>query len=238
MWTAIPLSQLGTWDGYCIYKIKDGSRRCKLSAGGDTDVRRFRNRNELIAKISRGVPLTNQEKSELARGLCCLRWHSTKGIAQEICEIWARVPATVLVPLSSQQNEIQRLKAENEMLATRLQSAKAMGKHYYESWVGTFPQLKSLKVEIEELKKALEETRQMEEVSEDGNECLTTRFGIRRNRVLPKGTSGVPALTAVSSSCPNLINRLTCRPGNVYTRNPRKAHHHVQVQNTGQHKNN
>lgn len=238
MWTAIPLSQLGTWDGNCIYKIKDGSRRCKLSAGGDTDVRRFGNRNELIAKVSRGVSLTRQEKSELARGLCCLRWHSTKNIAQEICEIWSRVPATVLLPLPSQQSEIQRLKAENKMLATRLQSAKAMEKHYYESWIGTFPQFKSLRTQIEELKKILEENRQVEEVSEDGNEFLTTKFGIRRNRVLPKGTFGVPAVTAVSCSYPNLINCLTCRPGNFYTRNPRKAHHHVQVQNTGQPRNN
>ena len=140
--------------------------------------------------------------------------------------------------LPSQQSEIQRLKAENKMLATRLQSAKAMEKHYYESWIGTFPQFKSLRTQIEELKKILEENRQVEEVSEDGNEFLTTKFGIRRNRVLPKGTFGVPAVTAVSCSYPNLINCLTCRPGNFYTRNPRKAHHHVQVQNTGQPRNN
>ena len=215
MWTAIPLSQLGTWDGNCIYKIKDGSRRCKLSAGGDTDIRRFGNRNELIAKITRGVSLTRQEKGELAQGLCCLRWHSTRDIAREICEIWARVPATVLVPLPSQQSEIQRLKAENEMLATQLQSAKAMEKHYYESWVSTFPQLKSLRAEIKELNKTLEETRQVGEVSEDGKEVLTANFDIRRNRVLPKGTFGVPAVTAVSCPYPNLINFLTCRPGNV-----------------------
>ena len=92
--------------------------------------------------------MTRQEKSELTRGLCCLHWHFTKDIARETCEIWARVPATVLVPLPSQQSEIQRLKAEHEMLATRLQSAKAMEKRYYESWVGTFPQFKSLKAEI------------------------------------------------------------------------------------------
>lgn len=123
-----------------------------------------------------------QEKSELARGLCCLRGHFLKDIAQEI---WASVPATVLVPLPSQQSEIQRLKAEHEMLATQLQSAKAMEKRYYESWVGTFPQFKSLKAEIEELKKTLEETQQVEGVSEDGNEFLTTKFATRRNRVLP-----------------------------------------------------
>ena len=202
MWTAIPLSQLGSWDGSCIYKIKDGSRRCELGAGGDTDVRRFPNRNELIAKISRGVSLTRQEKSELALGLCCLRWHFTKDIARKICEIWARVPATVLVPLPSHQSETQRLKAENEMLATRLQSANAMEKQYYESWVGTFPPFKILKAEIEELKKRLEETRQVEEVSEDGNEFLTTKFGIQRNMVLPQGTSSVPAVTIVSCLYP------------------------------------
>lgn len=99
--------------------IKDGNRRCKSSAGGDTNIHRFGNRNELIAKISQGVSLTRQEKSELARGLCCVRWHSTKEIAREICEAWARVPATVLVPLPPQQSEIQTLEAENEMLATR-----------------------------------------------------------------------------------------------------------------------
>lgn len=224
MWTVIPLSQIGTWDGNCIYKIKDGSRRCKLSAGADTDVRRFGNRNELRAKISRGVSLTSQEESELAQGLCCLRWHSTKDIAREICALWARVPATVLVPMPSHQNEIQKLKKENEMLTTRLQTAKALEKRYYESWVDTFPQFKSFKAEIEELKKILEETRQVEKVPEDGNEFLTTRFGS-----LSKGTFGVPAATAVSWSYRNLINRLTCRLGDVYTRYSPKPHYHVQV---------
>ena len=99
--------------------VKDGNRRCKSSAGGDTNIHRFGNRNELIAKIDQGVSLTRQEKCELARGLCCLRWHSTEDIAREICEVWARVPATVLVPLPPQQNEIHTLEAENEMLATR-----------------------------------------------------------------------------------------------------------------------
>ena len=221
MWTVIPLSQLGTWDGHCIYKIKDGSRRCKLSVGGDTNVGRFGNRNELIAKISRGASLTRQEKIELARGLCCLRWHSTEDIAQEICERWARVPATVLVPLPPQKTEIQRLKMENENLANRLQSAKAMEKHYYESWLVTRSQLKFFKAEIKELKKTLENTRREEEVSEDGSEFLTTKFGVRKNRVLSKGDITVPAATAVSCSFANLITRLTCRPGNFYPSNPR-----------------
>lgn len=104
----------------------------------------------------------------------------------------------MLVPLPSQQSEIQRVKAENTMLTTLLQSARAKEKHYYESWIGTFPQFKSLKGEIEVLKKTLEETRQVEEALEDGNEFLTIKLGIRRNRVLPKDTFGEPAVTAVS----------------------------------------
>lgn len=237
MWAAIPLSQLGTWDGYCIYKIKDGSRRCRLSTGGDTDIRRFGNRNELIAKISRGVSLTGQEKTELARGLCCLRYHSTEEIAREICEIWEKLPTTVFVPLPSLQSEVGELKAKNEVLAARFQRAKAMEKQYYESWVATFPQLKNLKAEIVELKKTLEKTRQVDDVSEDGNEFLTAKFGIPRKTVLSKGTFEVPAVTAVSCWYPNLDNCLTWRPGNVYTRHTREAHHHVQVSNTDRHKN-
>lgn len=199
MWAATPLSQLGTWDGNCIYKIKDGSRRCRLSTGGDTDVRRFGNRNELIAKIIRGVSLTGQEKTELAQGLCCLRWHSTEKIAREICEIWEKLPTTVFVPLPSVQSEVERLKAENER-------AKAMEKQYYESCVGTFPQFKTLKAEIEELKKTLEKIRQVDDVSEDGNEFLTAKFGIPRKTVSSKGTFEVPAVTAVSCWYPNLDN--------------------------------
>ena len=74
---------------------------------------------------------------------------------------------------------------EAEGGVTQLQSAKAMEKRYYESWVGTFPQFKSLNAETKELKKTLEETQQVERVSEDGKEFLTTKFATRRNRVLP-----------------------------------------------------
>lgn len=198
-----------------------------MSAGPDTDGRRFGNRSELIAKISRGVSLTRQEKTELAQGLCCLRWHSTGDIAREICEIWARQPAATLAPLPLLQSEIQSLKAKNEVLAARLQSAKAMKKLYYESWVGTFPQFKSLNTEIKALKKRLEETRLVDEVSEDGHECLAAKFDFQRKRILPTYTFGGPDVTTVGWSYPNLDNCLTCRPGNVYTSHASKAHNVV-----------
>lgn len=197
MWTAMPLSQLGTWDGNCIYKIQGGSRRCKMSAGGDTNRRRFGNRSELIAKTIGGVSLTKQEESELARGLCCLNYHSTKDIAQEICEDWARVPATVLMTLPSQQSEMQMPKVGDEKLSTELKYAKAMKKHYYESWVNDFYRIKILNAEIGH-SKTREETRQVEKVSKDGNQFLTTKFG-----------------TAVSCSSQVLTNCLICRQGNI-----------------------
>ena len=43
-----------------------------------------------------------------------------------------------------------------------------MEEHYYQSWVGTWPQFKSLKAEVEEMKRILGESRQAEEFSEDG----------------------------------------------------------------------
>ncbi len=202
MWEATPLPELGSWDDNCFYKIKDGSRRCKFRIGGDAGEGRFGNKNKLMAKISRGVSLTGQEKNELARGLCCLKWHSTEYIAREICEMWATQPTTVLVPPPSQQSEVQRLKAENGVLIPGVQRVKAMEKQYHDNRVGTFPQIESLKAEIQELKKTLEETRQVNEVLEDENEFLTTKFGFPRKRALSKATFCVPAVTAVSCSNP------------------------------------
>lgn len=111
--------------------------------------------------------------------------------------------------LPSQQTEVQRLKEENQSLVAAVQSAEAMGKRYYENWIGTFPQLKNLKAENEELRKKLKDIRKAIGILEDENENLKTKFSIPSKRASSKTILGVPLVTAVSCTHPKLDDCLS-----------------------------
>lgn len=104
--------------------------------------------------------------------------------------------------LPSQQSEVQRLKEENGLLVARLRYAEAIKNRYYDNWIGTFPQLKNLKTENEELRKKLKNTRLANGVSQDENENLKPKFSIPSKRALPKAIPSVPTVTAVCCTHP------------------------------------
>ena len=133
-------------------------------------------------------------------------------------------PGPLLSQQSEEQSEVQRLKKENELLVARFQNAKAMGDRYYYNWMGIFPQLKNLKTENEELRKKLEDTRRAIGVLEDENDNLKTKLSIPRKRALSKAIFGVPTVTAVSCTNPNINGCLTCRLENFQFRHARKEH--------------
>lgn len=127
-------------------------------------------------------------------------------------------------PLPSQQGEVQRLKEENESLVAGFQNAKAMRDRYYYNWIGTFPQLKNLRAENEELREKLKDTRRAIGVLEDENENLKIQLSIPSKRASSKAIFGVPTVTAVSCTHPNINDCLTCRLGNFQFRHARKEH--------------
>lgn len=105
-------------------------------------------------------------------------------------------------PLSSQQSEVQRLNKENKSLFACFQRAEAMKKLYYDDWVRTYHQLKTLETENADLKKELEDTRQAIGVLQDENENLKTKLGNPIKSAVSKAILGVPTVTAVSRPHP------------------------------------
>ena len=78
--------------------------------------------------------MIGQEKTDLASGLCCLEWHSTKYIAEKICGMWARQPApemSLLVP----ESEIEKLRKGYVKLSRELEKNKETETHSRDSWV-------------------------------------------------------------------------------------------------------
>lgn len=195
MWEAVPLSKLGAWDGQCIWKMKDGSRRCRIAIGPETASGRIGNRDVLLASIRQGETLTGQERIDLARGLCCLEWHSTEYIAQQICDMWARQPAPE-VPLSVLEREMERLRVGDDELARGLEKSKATEKQSHYSWVATMRQIKGLRVEIEGLEKALDDSRKTNEMLE--KELFRAQFGFARTTKVRKVTVRLPPIKSVS----------------------------------------
>lgn len=195
MWEAVPLSKLGAWDGQCIWKMKDGSHRCRMTIGPETASGRIGNRDELLARIRRGETLTGQERIDLARGLCCLEWHSTEYIAQQICGMWARQPAPE-VSLSMLESGVERLREGFYELARELEKSKATEKQCHDSWVATIPQIKGLEIEIEGLKKALDDSRNANEILE--KELFTAQFGVARKTAVRRVKVRLPPINSVS----------------------------------------
>ena len=136
MWEPLPISELGAWDGQCIWKENGVDRRCNKTSGPD----RIGNREELLARTRRGERLTQQEMIDLAKGLCCSGWHSTEYIAQQICNIWARQPASE-ASLLALEIEVERLKQGYAELSRELEKSKAMEKHLCESSFTTTPKI-------------------------------------------------------------------------------------------------
>lgn len=156
---------------------------------------RIGNRDELLARIRRGETLTGQERIDLARGLCCLEWHSTEYIAQQICGMWARQPAPEM-SLLVLESEVERLRKGYGELSRELEKSKATEKQFRDSWVATIPEIKDLEIEIEGLKKALDGSRNANEILE--KELFTTQFGFVKKKGPRKVTVRLPPIKSVS----------------------------------------
>ena len=175
MWEALPLSKLDAWDGQCIWKDKGVNRRCSTTSGPDL----IGNRDELLARTRRGEMLTPQEMIDLAKGLCCSGWHSTEYIAQQICNIWARQPASE-VSLLALDIEVKRLRKGFAELSRELEESKAREKHLRDGSFTTVPKIKGLELETEGLKKELHRSRNAKEIRE--KELFTAQFGFAEKR--------------------------------------------------------
>ena len=153
------------------------------------------NRDELLARIQRGETLTGQERIDLARGLCCLEWHSTEYIAQQICGMWARQPAPE-VSLLVLESEVEELRKGYAELSRELGKSKATEKQFRDNWVATILEIKGLEIEIEGLKKALDGSRNANEILD--KELSTSQFGFVKKEGRRKATVRLPPIKSVS----------------------------------------
>ena len=183
MWEVLPLSKLGAWDGHCIWKMKDVNRRCSITIRPSL----FGSIEELLARVLRGEELTGQESMNLARGLCCLEWHSTEYFAQQICGMWARQSAPglpLLAPgasLLALESEVERLRKGYAELSRELEKTKATEKQFRDNCAATISEMKKgLEIEIEGLKKALDEGGNANETFQ--KELLTSQFGFVKEK--------------------------------------------------------